>query len=136
MSHWALDYLGKPWVAGAFGPAAFDCWGLLCDIYEKRRGLTLPRYAEIRRGDSKAMAQAAVIETLERWRKLDAPEDLCGVGMAQAPNDIFHVGIYLELDGGMVMHSQRCSGCIIQPLAVVMRNWQHLSFYAPDCDNQ
>ncbi len=34
------------------------------------------------------------------------------------------------IDGGLVMHTQQNTGCIIQPLTAVMRRWQHVSFYA------
>jgi cell wall-associated NlpC family hydrolase len=36
------DYIGKPYVLGARGPDAFDCWGLVCAIYEAQLGVTLP----------------------------------------------------------------------------------------------
>ena len=29
MTHFALKYIGRPWIAGAQGPDSFDCWGFV-----------------------------------------------------------------------------------------------------------
>ncbi|AXF52967.1 MAG: cell wall-associated hydrolase [Caudoviricetes sp.] len=40
--HWAIKYLGKPYVLGADGPYAYDCWGLARAIFKERLGLDMP----------------------------------------------------------------------------------------------
>lgn len=40
--HWAAEYIGRPWHAGARGPQAFDCWGLFLAIQRDHFGRDLP----------------------------------------------------------------------------------------------
>ena len=35
MTHWATDYIGKPWVVASDGPEAYDCWGLVVAIHKR-----------------------------------------------------------------------------------------------------
>ena len=36
MTHWALKYIGKPWICGKY-----DCWGLVQDVYHTELGIEL-----------------------------------------------------------------------------------------------
>ena len=36
MTHWALKYIGKPWICGKY-----DCWGLVQDVYLNELGIRL-----------------------------------------------------------------------------------------------
>ncbi|MCP2341168.1 C40 family peptidase [Actinomadura rupiterrae] len=83
----ARAQLGKPYVYGALGPAAFDCSGLVVRAYQAA-GLTLPR------------------TTYDQWRTLphlrpgtEQPGDL--VFMRMEPGGPGHVGIVLG-DGRMI----------------------------------
>jgi len=40
--HWAAEFIGRPWHAGARGPDAFDCWGLFLAIQREHFGRDLP----------------------------------------------------------------------------------------------
>ena len=44
MKHWAADLIGKPYQAGARGPDAFDCLGLVRHYFQARHGVDLPEY--------------------------------------------------------------------------------------------
>lgn len=44
MKHWAADLIGKPYQAGAAGPDAFDCLGLVRHYFRARHGVELPDY--------------------------------------------------------------------------------------------
>lgn len=44
MKHWAADLIGKPYQAGATGPDAFDCLGLVRHYFRARHRLELPDY--------------------------------------------------------------------------------------------
>lgn len=41
--HWAIKYLGKPYVLGADGPDSYDCWGLARAVFKERLGLDMPQ---------------------------------------------------------------------------------------------
>ena len=41
MTHWAMDYIGKPWVVASDGPEAYDCWGLIVAIHKRLYGRAL-----------------------------------------------------------------------------------------------
>jgi len=40
--HWANKYIGKPWAKGQFGPNAFNCFGLVHDIYQNKYNIKMP----------------------------------------------------------------------------------------------
>ena len=40
--HWAVRTIGLPWVAGARGPDAYDCWGLFLAIQRCHFARDLP----------------------------------------------------------------------------------------------
>jgi len=124
-----IEYLGKPWIVGANGPDAFDCWGLLEDIYEKQKGIRLSRYNNIRKEDkievSNAIAKAMCID----WQKLDKPVHLCAVGLSNLPHRIFHVGCFIQKNKGYVIHTEKKSGCVIEPLDKIISKWKYVSFY-------
>jgi cell wall-associated NlpC family hydrolase len=45
MTHWANSLVGKPYRAGASGPDAFDCIGLVRHCFKSLHGVDLPDYA-------------------------------------------------------------------------------------------
>ena len=57
------NYVGKPFVDGARGPDAYDCWGLVAAIYLEEYGITLPEYYV------SAMDTEKVSETMSTDRK-------------------------------------------------------------------
>jgi hypothetical protein len=128
--HWAMDYLGKPWEAGACGPKSFDCWGLLTDIYKNQLDKTLTRYPEIDRNDKPSIAAQVYDEIRSGWDIVETPFNLCAVGLSNLPSRIYHVGCYIVLnDKGYVLHTRKNFGCMIEPLHKVILNWKHISFY-------
>lgn len=40
--HWAANYVGKPWAAGAEGPYSFDCWGLVRSVFRTQLNYEMP----------------------------------------------------------------------------------------------
>ena len=44
MKHWAYNLIGAPYMAGASGPDAFDCIGLVRYYFRNRHGIELPDY--------------------------------------------------------------------------------------------
>lgn len=112
--HWACRYIGKKWVSGARGPDTFDCWGLLWWIYKEHLGIELPSYPNVDPLDtfvvSHLLRQAA---GNGQWHRLESPLDNCAVAMSRN-REFHHVGIYLEVDGGMVLHAADGANVIAQ----------------------
>jgi cell wall-associated NlpC family hydrolase len=103
----ANQYIGRPWADGARGPDSFDCWGLLRWVQLCHFGLTLPDLPSLpdeRRDLYRAQMDSAA------WRVIEQPVHGCGVLLRGG--DRPHVGVYLDLDGGGVLHSQEGVGVI------------------------
>lgn len=131
--HWSAQYIQKPWVSGARGPDAFDCWGLLRWIYKTRLSIELPAYPGVEAKDSETVAglirEATTVGPFaQEWHRLSKPVDMCGVAMGI--NEITHVGVYLAVDGGLVLHTASRHNCIAQSLKTLRANGYNLiEFY-------
>lgn len=59
-SHWAAPLIGRPWRAGAEGPDAFDCRGLVRYVWLTQRGIDVPPLAREICEDAHAIIVAAL----------------------------------------------------------------------------
>lgn len=115
--HELAQYVGRPWVLGEQGPAAFDCYGLVRYVYQRHLGIDLNpceglcSYNAVQR----LAAGAAMVED-QQWLRLPAPAELCVVMMG-TQKFWSHCGLWLEVDGGRVLHCQRRRGVIASRLA-------------------
>lgn len=119
MSHWAQCYIGKPWVSGARGPEAFDCWGLLRWIYSVHYGVELPLFPGVDATNPLAVGHAMSAELgrpCSPWERIERPIEGCGVAMG-AGKRFHHVGVWLEADGGLVLHAARKRNVTAQGLS-------------------
>lgn len=123
------DYLGKPWVMGANGPDAFDCWGLLEYIYLQEKNVHLPRYTNIDKSNRKQVVEQVKNSIQSTWKLLEKPVNFCAVGISNLPDRIYHVGCFLDTDMGQVIHTQKNIGCMIEPLHKITLNWRYIKFY-------
>lgn len=130
MDHWCQQYIGLPWVSGAYGPEAFDCWGLLWHVFREHFNKEAPRQLGVKELGLASVARLLnSLEGLEDWEPLLLPKDGCVVAMGT--NKVFyHVGVYLEADGGLVLHaSERCS-VVAEPLSALRsKGFNKISFY-------
>lgn len=123
------DLIGRPWKSGANGPKAFDCWGLLRYVYLERRAVALPFFEGI-----ESMGVLRVVKEIEKatfrsWNKIAEPEHFCAVGLS-ASRRIHHVGIWLNVDQGGVLHCSENSGVVFQGrLSMRAIGMQNLTFY-------
>lgn len=110
---WAQTYIGKPWTKGGRGPDSFDCWGLVYHIYHQQLGIQLPSYPNINATNLRAVRDAITNGAVENvWVPLEKPEHLCVVAMSKNVTSLHHVGIYLDVDGGLILHATP-NACII-----------------------
>ncbi|QTD94333.1 C40 family peptidase [Burkholderia anthina] len=118
-------YIGLPWVSGAIGPDAFDCWGLLRWVQRVHFATDLPAReldAELMRDlYQKQMAAGA-------WRVISMPAHGCGALLRGG--DRPHVGVYLAIDGGGVLHAQQGVGVIFTSIRKLkMMGYSRVSWY-------
>lgn len=94
MTHWAYDYIGKPWRSGATGPDAYNCWGLAVACAKRRLGVEMPPLG----------SEHTLREAVTGWRRTDTPcaDDL----MVMWSPSGRHVGYMVEADGVLgVLHA-------------------------------
>lgn len=107
--------IGKPYVAGAVGPDAYDCAGLAAAVWRDVFGRTLPS-----RADTATVRRA--------WRQLAAPVDGAVVMMR---HDGQHVGVWLA-EGGVIHALERCGVLFDGLSALPVRGLGNPRFYLPD----
>ena len=98
------------WRLGGRGPDAYDCWGLLRECRERYFEGGIPETAL---GEQARALYAHKMRT-GAWKIVTHPQHGDGV-MLRAGNDP-HVGIYLDLDGGGVLHALEGRGVIFSPM--------------------
>ena len=131
-----IHYLGTPWKAGIkqIG-VGFDCWTLLVDIYDKYKGIKLPLYPQVSREwviKFKNAIEDGISEPDSKWKQLDKPKHLDVVAMSKSIHFIHHVGVYLDIDGGMVIHAVRGSTVACEPLTKIKQQFVNIKFYEYD----
>ena len=131
--HWITQYIGKPWVTNGRGPDGFDCWGFVWWVYKHHFGIELERGLYVNPRDLLSVAREldGGIPTHQGiWDRVEVPVDGCGVAMSQHTR-IHHVGVYLEVDGGMVFHcadAHFVTGSSLDYLKNVLR-YNRIEFY-------
>ena len=108
MTHWAAQYIGIPWVRGGEGPHAYSCWGFFRHVQASRYGRSIPTIA-VDPDDAAALVNLFSAHPEGRhWAAVDHPND----GDAVVIHQPLHVGLWLDYDGGGVLHCARGRGVI------------------------
>lgn len=127
--HWASSYIGKPWRVASDGPDAFDCWGLVVEVQRRlfgRRMDTIHVEPENLRLLIRTIRQHPI---RREWQPnvYQREGDLALLRQSRHP---VHVGVWLDVDGGGVLHCLRGCGVVFQTLASLrLSGWQIESFY-------
>lgn len=122
--------LGKPWVSGADGPEAFDCWGLVKYVYRENLGIELPELVGISRKSLLDISRNINEEVAHTWEELHEPLHLCGVSMGGNLRP-YHVGLWVD-DGAStgVLHAHNSHGVMFQSLQSIKNSgMQHVAFF-------
>lgn len=103
------NYIGIPWEAGAQGPITYDCMGFFKFIQKKHFNIEVdtiiaPDY------ENKEELSSLFSTNPERnkWNKILHPFHGCAV-IIHRP---MHIGTWLDIDGGGVLHCARGIGVI------------------------
>lgn len=120
--------INAPYVEGALGPDDFDCWGLLRDSQAKLFGRTISIV-----GSPPASLRdvvAAIAETAaDHWSPVPSPQHGDAVTLSRASHP-HHVGVWLDVDRGGVLHCVENGGVMFQTLLMLRtQGWSKIGFY-------
>lgn len=106
---WAAQYIGIPWGAGAQGPDAYDCWAFFRMVQAHHFGIAVPVVIAPDYADKTALAGLfGEHEERHRWIATVTPRH----GDAVIIHKPMHIGVWLDIDGGGVLHCARGCGVI------------------------
>jgi len=119
------DLIGLPWEPGARGPYAFDCYGMVRHIQKRFYGIDLPDL--VVNSDNDAEISDKIFQLGHPLgEEISGPSDGCVVTMGNERREM-HLGVYVAVDGGRIIHSERGTGCVAVPIAQCV--WRKLRFY-------
>lgn len=127
--HWSEQYLGIPWASGAQGPDAFDCWAFFRHVQRRHYGRDLPIVSVD--ANDRPMVRTTFVQHPERrrWIPTDAPRDGDCVLFHKA-GQVDHVGLWLDVSGGRILHAIPHSGVVLTSLVAARRlGWNPIEFY-------
>ncbi len=129
MPHFANKYIGLPWVAGQQGPDKFDCWGFVRYVLEHEYGNDVPQVNVNPECLRDVLHAFRTDLAFQAFVEVEKPQDGDVVLMRQAKNPV-HCGLWLEIDGGGVLHCVRESGVVFQNIrSLNLSGWYLHSFY-------
>mgnify|MGYP000887037742 FL=1 len=111
--HWASQYIGLPWVAGSS-----DCWSFARRVWHERFGWDVAAVDVDAANRLHSLKTFDAHHEYQNWRTVTQPQegDACLMGKSERPS---HIGIYLETDGGGVLHSLETAGVVFTPMATL-----------------
>lgn len=126
------EYVGRPYLAGGRGPEAYDCWGLLRHLQYRYFGRELP---DLRMGD--AVASFAAYERRRatgEWVVI--PRPVHGAPALMRAGMHPHVGTWLVVDGGGILHAQEGAGVVWTPAnRLNMTGYGRIQYYEIHASN-
>jgi cell wall-associated NlpC family hydrolase len=124
VTHWAAKYIGEPWVAGSH-----DCWAFARRVWLEQFGMAVPAV------DVDANNRLACVRAFEGhpirsdWYDVEIPKEGDAVLLSQSRHPS-HVGIWIDADGGGVLHCVEGRGVIFQTVASLrVAGWREPEFY-------
>ena len=122
----AAGYVGKAYDDNGFGPDSFNCWGFLIHIQRVEFGRELPAFPI---GDVEA-SKAAHTTALDSGQYAIVTVPMHGDCVLLRGGNCPHVGVWLDLDGGGVLHSLGGVGVIWTPKTRLSQlGYSRLVFY-------
>lgn len=128
-AHWAFQYIGQPWVAHSN-----DCWAFFRRVQADQFNCTIPEI-HVDADDIRACIRAFDgHDERGAWARFDTPQEGDAVLMSQGSHPT-HVGLWLDVNGGGVLHCIKGSGVIFTRVgALPMLGYNMLGFYRKKAD--
>lgn len=118
-----IPYLGLPWVFGER-----DCWCFFRELSAKYYGRDVPE-VDVDLHNLRDIMAKIDHEKKARWKQIEKPVDGCAVLMARRQMPV-HIGMWLENDGGKVLHCAQGMGVVFQDLqALRFDGWGTFTFW-------
>lgn len=121
--------VGKSWEIGAHGPEEFDCWGLVWAVQKNVFGRELPRVENPPTDNLRHLMKFIAVHPARKQWKVGQKHH--GALVEMAYSDVtFHVGVFLDVDGGGIIHSQRRVGvCWDRESALLAAGWRKFVYH-------
>lgn len=123
------ELIGLPWVSGAYGPDAYDCWGLFVTVQREHFGRHLPR-VHVDATNLRSVVRAFNRHP-ERQSWVPVPQPELGDGVLISRKRLAnHVGVWVEIDGKPgLLHSAQAHGVVFQAQGTFDPNSKRLVGY-------
>lgn len=121
-------WLNIPYSDGPQSKAGFNCWGLMRACLMAAGMNDVQAMAVDFKNSAHVQAQANQQLAKGVWLKLDTPEPFCVVQMSHA-TIAHHVGVWLPVNNGMILHTTLGTGSILQKRHLVNQLGFHITGY-------
>lgn len=108
MKHFASKYIGQPYRAGLF-----NCWDFVRQVYGNEYGIILNHIPVDETNLKQLMTTVKTTSEHKNWRPVKQIQEGDLLLMRQSKHPI-HVGIWVNIDGGGVLHCIKDSGVVFQ----------------------
>lgn len=123
-------------IGRAYEPAGLHCWELVRQCQRVVFSRELPPVL-VRPGNMRELVGLMDLRhSYPGWVEVDGPAHGAVVFMTrhghEAAKAACHAGVWLDLDGGGVLHTDEPHGVVFESIPeLTARNWADLSFYLP-----
>ena len=108
MNHFSEKYIGQPYRAGFF-----NCWDFVRQVYKNEYGISLNHIPVDETNLKQLMTTVKTTSEHKNWRSVKQVEEGDLLLMRQSKHPI-HVGVWVNIDGGGVLHCIKNSGVVFQ----------------------
>lgn len=120
--------IGTGWRSGAIGPREYDCWTLSVIVQKELFGRDMPLMSVDAEDVRVVMREIANHPHRKLWKRIDKPIHGALVEMTSGRHP-FHIGTYLDIDGGGILHSFAPVGCTFDRVAVLeVSGWRRIVY--------
>lgn len=123
-------------IARPYEATGLHCWELVRLCQEMLFGQVLPPVLVAPERKRELIGLMDLRHSYPGWREVEQPEHGAVVFMTRkgqgAERAACHAGVYLDLDGGGVLHTDDPHGVVFETAPeLTARNWADLSFFVP-----
>ena len=133
MTHEELAFvnslIGLPYKKGAQGQEEYDCWGVAAVIEQRLFGRTMPPISDPPENIRELMEFVVEHPVRKLWKMIDGPVHGSLVEMSRN-RDPFHIGVYLDVDDGGIIHSSNSGGvCWDRQVTLAASGWRRFTYH-------